>query len=263
MGTWSLNPLVWFDRARDGSEACALVGLLHFLAFGLALGLMLFDHREILGINVWIKPAKFLISTGIYLWTIGWLLNYVESPIVARSSLGTIASLLLILENAAVIMQAIRGERSHFNISTAFNGAIFSLMGVLIAINTITLIVLLWWFLANPAPMPAGALWGCRLGVLLAVLASVEGGFMAASMAHTVGGADGSPGVPFFNWSKQAGDLRISHFIGLHGLQVLPLAGFWLSEIGASAGVFLIAIAQYGAFALTFLQAVAKKPLFF
>ena len=45
-------------------------------------------------------------------------------------------------------------------------------MGVLILINTLLLVVLLWWFLTKAAPMPAGALWGCRLGVLLAVLAS-------------------------------------------------------------------------------------------
>ena len=263
MGTWSLNPLVWFERARDGSEACALVGMLHLLALFVVLVVMFFDHRQLLGINIWIKPAKFLISSALYLWTLGWLLNYVEAPIVARSSLGTIASAILLLENMGIILQAIRGVSSHFNVSTPFNSAVFSAMGILILINTVALVVLLWWFMVKPAPMPAGALWGCRLGVFLAVMASIEGGIMAASMAHTVGAVDGGPGVPFFNWSKQAGDLRISHFIGLHGLQVLPLAGFWLSEIGASAGVFIIALGHYGLFAITFLQAVAKKPLLF
>ena len=37
VGTWSLNPMVWFDRARDGSEACALVGMLHLLALAVVL----------------------------------------------------------------------------------------------------------------------------------------------------------------------------------------------------------------------------------
>jgi len=263
MGTWSLNPLVWFARARDGSEACGLVGLLHFILLACVLIAMYFDHREILGLNIWMKPAKFFLSTGLYLWTLGWLLNYVEAPIVARSSLGTIASIIMMFENVGVFGQAIRGERSHFNFTSGLNSGVYALMGILIVINTILLVVLLWWFMTNAAPMPAGALWGCRLGVLLAVLASIEGGFIVQNLAHTVGLKDGGPGLPVLNWSTQAGDLRVSHFIGLHGLQVLPLGGFFLSEIGASAGVFILALFHYGAFALTFLQAVAKKPLVF
>jgi len=263
MGTWSLNPIVWFERARDGSQACGLAGALHWILLGFVLVAMIFDHREILGVSIWLKPAKFLASGAIYLWTLGWLLNFVEAPIVARSSIGTLASLIMLLENFAIGGQALRGERSHFNLSSAFNGAVFSLMGIMILLNTILLIVVLWWFFTKAGPLPAGALWGCRLGVLLAVLASIQGGYMAAFGSHTVGLPDGGPGVPVLNWSTEAGDLRIAHFIGLHGLQVLPLGGFFLSEIGASAGIFILAFFHYGAFLLTFLQALAKKPLLF
>lgn len=263
MESWTLNPMSWLDRIQSGSGSCALMGTLNFIALLVVLVLMRFDHRELMGINVWIKPAKFLLSTGIYLWTIGWLLNYVESPVVVRSSLGTIVSLLMLLENGSVLMQAARGVRSHYNTSTPFDGAVFGLMGVAITINTVCLVCLLWWFVAQPAPMPAGALWGCRLGVALAVLASLQGYLIVGNMAATVGVPPGGPGLPFLNWSTQGGDLRISHFIGMHGLQVLPLAGFWLSEVGASAAVFLVALGHYGLFVVTYLQAMAKKPLFF
>lgn len=263
MGNWSLNPADWYRKAAEGSELCALAGLLHLAVLGFVLVAMFFDQRQVLGINLWIKPAKFLASSWIFLWTIGWLLSLVEAAAVSRGLAGGVMATMILLENVAISGQALRGERSHYNVSTPFNGVVFGLMGLMIVINTLALILLLYWFFTAPKAMPAGALWGCRLGVLLAVLASVQGGYMSAFGAHTVGAPEGGPGLPVLNWSTVAGDLRISHFVGLHGLQVLPWAGFLLSEMGASAGVFVVALLHYGAFILTFLQAVAKKPLFF
>ena len=67
---------------------------------------------------------------------------------------------------------------------------------------------------------------GLRLGLFLFLLGSAEGGIMIAQRAHTVGVADGGAGLPLVNWSTQGGDLRIAHALGLHALQLLPLAGF-------------------------------------
>ncbi len=253
----------WFERLRAGSPAAAWIGALHGVMLLVALGAMAFDGRQLLGVSIWLKPAKFLLSGGVFLLTVAWLLSLVEVPASPRNWLGLGMGLIMLLENAAISGQALRGERSHFNISSVANGVVFSVMGVAIAINTVLLAVLLYWFLSKAGPMPEAALWGCRLGVLLAVLGSVQGGYMAAYGAHTVGAPDGGPGVPVLNWSTQAGDLRIAHFIGLHGLQVLPLAGFLFAESGGVAAVLVVASFQYAAFVLTWLQAMAKKPLLF
>ena len=104
-------------------------------------------------------------------------------------------------------------------------------------------------------------IWGIRLGIVLFVIFSLEGGLMAAYMAHTVGAPDGGPGLPVVNRSKQYGDLRVAHFIGIHLLQAVPLFGYF---IAANKKAVLFFSTVYLVFTLLlFVQAMMGVPLFF
>ena len=220
-----------------------VAGLVNLVALVPVLGLMAFEDRLVLGINLWVKPAKFLISVGIYLITLAWMVPRVRGYDRTRSIIAWGVLIVMSLENVAVIMQAARGTLSHFNDRSLFDLAVFNIMGMLIMINTGLIAWLLVLFLRSPEPMPRAQLAGIRLGLLLFLIGGLEGGMMVAANAHAVGVPDGGPGLPLVNWSTEGGDLRAAHFVGLHALQALPILGWFLSRKSHDAGVTTVRVA--------------------
>lgn len=240
-------------------------GLLALAA--VALLLIRFDSRQVMGLNPWIKPLKFALSGAIYWWSLAWVLSTLPAGTAASVrwiSIG--AAVTLWVEIVLIWMQAARGTTSHFNVSSAFDGMIFSVMGVFILINTVLnvwALVLLWRHGLSVAPAVA---WGIRLGLLLFILGAAEGGLMAGRLAHTVGAPDGGPGLPGLNWSTRHGDLRVAHFVGMHALQGLPLVGWLAVRLGAAnaAGIAAVAALAVGWALLTtfvLLRALNGAPL--
>lgn len=206
--------------------------LLFWIGSGMLLTLLIItlisisDTRLILGLNPWIKPMKFLVSVTIFLWTVAWFMPETENNPKLRNLVRWVIGPAMIIEMIGIITQAARGTTSHFNNATPFDAAIFSIMGVTIAINTLAMVVFFGIIRRDTPPQRAGYIWGIRLGVLIFLLASAEGAVIVANNAHTVGAADGGPGLPFVNWSTTNGDLRVAHFFGMHAMQILPLLGF-------------------------------------
>jgi hypothetical protein len=101
------------------------------------------------------------------------------------------------------------------------------------------------------------------------VLPSQEPGIEGISGAHSVGVADGGPGLPLVGWSTTGGDLRIGHFVGLHALQALPILAILLNRFLASrldeatrARLLVVAGGDYGALTLLLTwQALRGQPL--
>jgi hypothetical protein len=243
----------------------ATTAAVNLALFLLLLPLSLFDSMEVLGINRWIKPMKFAISIAAFLGTMAWLLYYLResSPRAVRAISRTMA-VTMAGEMVVIVMQAVRGVPSHFNQTSVFNGIAFSTMGVLIVLNTLAAMYALYLFYRRPVALPRAYLTGIRLGMVVFVLASLEGGLMVARNSHSVGLHDGGPGLPFVNWSTRGGDLRVAHFVGMHALQVLPLFGWLLTLRAVPRGerwVRVVAAAWLVLAGVLVAQALAGRPL--
>src|SRR5688572_1155195 len=90
--------------------------------------LAFFDQRLITGQPLWIKPVKFAISLVLYSGTIAIILSKLDRPRAVRI-ISWIVSIAGLIEMICIVGQAIRGVGSHFNQSSLFDGAVFSIMG--------------------------------------------------------------------------------------------------------------------------------------
>jgi len=264
----SIKAVRWLNTLIDRNRVLFSVAAGHLILFLLMLIVAPFDARTVTGINPWIKPMKFALSIAIYTATMAWLLEHLPSSQQMKRWVTRGIALAMLVEMALITLQAARGVPSHFNNTSLFNAAVFAVMGLVILGNTaLVALVTLQFYRTRPA-LSAAYFWGIRLGLTLFVLASLEGLAMIDRMSHAVGVADGGPGLPFVNWSTEGGDLRIAHFIGLHALQVVPLAGYLLSRLNW-AGRRVRPVIWLWAFAMAyavvsvslFVQALAGQPL--
>ena len=226
-----------------------------------------FDSRTVTGINPWIKPMKFAVSVAVFLFTMAWLLEHVRRYRRTVRVVSWGIAVVFAVEQACIFLQAARGTTSHFNAGSPFDAAVFALMGIMIVVNTALVLVVLFLFFRRTEPIAPAYLWGIRLGLVIFIVAGLQGFMMTSQLAHTVGAPDGGPGLPFLSWSTRAGDLRVAHSLGLHALQVLPLVGFALSRREGSERRHQVALtvafaAVYAAaFVLLFWQAMMGRPL--
>ncbi len=244
-----------------------LTGWILIAGFLVTIGCACFDTRVVTGLNPWLKPMKFILSFVLYGWTIAWLLSYLPLRSWMKLAIGCVASAVMLAEVFVIALQAGRGTTSHYNTDTLFDAALYYGMGVGICILTLLMIAMTWMFWALPARLPRVCVWGIRAGLVLFLLGLAEGWVMILLSSHTVGAADGGMGLPLVNWSLTAGDLRISHFLGLHALQILPMCAFVVcrfpntSETWQKFTLSSITTGYVTLMFLTFVQAMAGVPL--
>jgi hypothetical protein len=221
----------------------------------LTLGLMLVDTRSLDGNPVWLKPLKFQLSLALHAATLLWMFRHLPSVMqrgLAVRATGFLVGVTVIFEVLFVALQAARGVRSHFNRATLFDQLGGSLMaggaGILTMVPACLGAVLLWQILRrNTQASDTPLQFSIALGLILSGwLAGQTGGAIGANRGPFVGAAAG-PFMPLTGWSFTGGDLRVAHFIGLHIMQILPLAGLAVA-MALPRHLAMIAITAVAAF---------------
>ena len=264
-------------RLWAGSPVLTAAGLLMTGVLAASLIGLLVDPRVITGAPAWLKPAKFAVSTAIYMLTLAWIFTHIPEWSRIRRIVGWMTALVLVLEVAISDTQAWRGTTSHFNVATTLDRTLFAIMGLAIAVQTVSSVavaVALWRQRFEDRALG----WALRFGLVITIIGASTGGLMprptsaqiedaratgvmAIAGAHTVGAPDGGPGLPGTGWSLEHGDLRVPHFVGLHAMQMLPLLalvlrGRRLSE-SSRVRLTMITAASYAAlFVLLLWQAL-------
>lgn len=219
-----------FSTVRNQSPILYGIVIIHFIFAIVSIAGLFIDHRTVMGVNVWIKPLKFSISIAIYLITVGYLITLYPYSKRKKNSINNITSFTLLIEMGIIFYQASRGVTSHFNESTVLDALLFAAMGIMIAINVLIMVLFIFDTIRLKLKTTKSIQLAILLGWIIIVVGSWVGGQMVSQMSHNVGVVDGGTGLPLVNWSTIGGDLRIAHFFGLHGIQIIPLFALWVSK---------------------------------
>jgi hypothetical protein len=257
--------------------ACGAVALLSLAA-------MPFDDRTLMGESVWVKSFKFGFSFFTYCLSLAWLLSHMTRLRRTGWVVGTVFAVISAAEVGVITAAAAMGTFSHFNASEdAFNQVVqlaFQFVPVMFVANLVIAALVLFQRIGDRA-VTAVIRWGLllsSLGMFAAFFIVTVGGQgertqvdangneVPLNAGHGVGDLDGN-GMFLTGWSTTGGDMRVPHFIGLHGIQVLIGVAMLLSFLAVrrawlgddrvrGAIVRWLSVGYLGVFATTVWQAV-------
>jgi hypothetical protein len=198
----------------------AATGLFH-VGVWLAAG-----QPSLVGPVSWRKPIVFGLSIGVLAWSLAWVLGHMQDGRALRIQTRALVGLLTV-ELLLIDMQQWRGVPSHFNVATTFDAIVFDLMGMLIVSAAV---ILGWWtwrlFSAPHREAPREQLAAARAAMLLLGAGNAMGVTLVA-LGAIVRAATGD--VPHFDGA--AGNVKLSHAVALHAMQVLPVIGVLLAAV--------------------------------
>lgn len=205
------------------------------LAFGAVAALSAVAHGlvwlsagmpSLVGPVTWRKPIVFGLSIAVLSWSLVWVVRHLHNDArLYRQTLWVVG--LLAVELLLIDIQQWRGVGSHFNVATWLDARVFDAMGALILTVAGILAWWTWKLFADPRrDLPPEQLTAARAAMVLLAAGNVIGmvlvGIGTSALAAT-GHAQTTMGA--------AGNVKLTHAVALHGMQVLPIIAVLLAAV--------------------------------
>jgi hypothetical protein len=231
--SWIIS--LW-SLASTASRILVIYGSVMALLFLITYAVSMGDKRTLRDVGVWAKPMKFMAATALFAWSTVWL-AIIGSAAVSRSqAFNGIAAVVIVtslFEVVYITYQAAQGAASHYNTSDPFHAMMFGLMGIAAVGLTASQAWLAWeiWMEYQDVAMSV-LVQGVVIGLMLTFVLSTVGGFLLGGKQPPAG-----VGLPIVGWHLR-GDIRPSHFLGVHAQQFVPLAALAAERfLGGSAQI--------------------------
>lgn len=220
-----------------------------FLGFIVAFGIW---NKPIDQIFYWLKPFKFSISFAIYVFTLGWFLEYLN-PILGEKKVRQLSAwfaLLITIEMMVIFLQGWQVSVSYasLQLSPQTNELIKSILSFFgnatLVINPAFAIYIASLFFRRIHLEPRSYLWGIRIGFVLFIFSCCLGGFLMLQYGHLPPNSN-QLGMPFTQFGSVRDNLNSLHFLGIHSLQIFPLCGYYLSDFKKGKSVIFFSAGTY------------------
>lgn len=228
--------------------------LLFYLAASLTLLFLVFlstfwvcGYTPLLDICYWLKPFKFSLSFAIYVFTLGWFMEYLK-PQWSEKKISWISysiAVLITVEMISILLQSVQYSEGYARLdfsnqtSLSIAATLHVISNLAILVSTAIVLYVAGHFFTNISLRPRPYLWGIRAGFFVFAFSCFIGGFMLHHYGQ-VPPNHGDFGLPFTHLNSSRSDLISIHFLGIHAIQALPLAGFFLKKQLAYAVIFTL-----------------------
>lgn len=264
-----MSPLWALDRDDAATRAWLALAAFMVAVMVVLTPAALYDARALAGVSVWSKPLKFALSLAVHFITLAVLVQLLAPQTRGGRAMARLVRFSIaaaVFEIAYIAFQAARGRPSHFNFDTPFETGMYALMGIGALTITAVPFVLGLMLRRQRDGDRSGYRLGAELGLLLApILTLVIAGYMSGVVyGRWVGDATGGATIPVLGWSRSVGDFRPPHFVGLHVMQLLPVAG-WIADrltpARARAVVWAVAALSVAVSVALFAETLAGLPV--